>query len=45
MNISLGDLKSGACREITGKEMKTLLELIKDSSNETVREIHESKNR
>lgn len=45
MNISLGDLKSGAYREITGREMKELQELIKDSSNETVREIHESKNR
>lgn len=45
MNISLGDLKSGAYREITGREMKDLQELIKDSSNETVREIHESKNR
>lgn len=45
MNISLGDLKSGAYREITGREMKELQELLKDSYNETVRENHESKNR
>ncbi len=43
MNIHLDDLKSGAYREVTPKEMKILLEMIKDSSGETVREIHGSK--
>jgi 16S rRNA U516 pseudouridylate synthase RsuA-like enzyme len=42
MNIHLDDLKVGTYREVTPKEMKTLLELIKDSSSETVRNIHES---
>ena len=37
MNIHLDDLKVGAYREVTPKEMKQLLELIKDSSSETVR--------
>lgn len=41
MNIHLADLKLGAYREVTSKEMKELLELIKDSSSETVRKIHE----
>lgn len=41
MNIKLGDLKLGEHREVTPKEMKELLELIKDSSSETVRKIHE----
>ena len=42
MNIHLDDLKVGTYREVTPKEMKTLLELIKDSSSETVRDVHES---
>lgn len=42
MNVKLGDLKPGAYREATPKEMKELLELIKDSSSETVRYVHES---
>lgn len=37
MNITLGDLKPGQYRKVTEKEMQELLELIKDSSNETVR--------
>lgn len=41
MNIHLADLQLGAYREVTSKEMKELLELIKDSSSETVRKIHE----
>lgn len=41
MNIQLEDLKAGAYREVTPGEMKELLELIKDSSSETVRTIHE----
>lgn len=41
MNIRLEDLKMGAYREVTPGEMKELLELIKDSSSETVRTIHE----
>lgn len=44
MNILLGDLKMGAYREVTPKEMKELLEMIKDSSGETVRNKNESKN-
>ena len=36
MNIELGDLKPGEYRKVTEKEMATLFELIKDSSNETV---------
>lgn len=43
MNILLGDLKMGAYREVTPKEMKELLEMIKDSSGETVRNKNESK--
>ena len=42
MNIRLADLKVGACREVSPKEMKDLLELLKDSSSETVRKNHES---
>lgn len=37
MNIRLGDLKTGEYRKITDKEWKVLQELIKNSSNETVR--------
>lgn len=37
MNLELGDLKPGAYREVTPGEMKELLELLKDSSSETVR--------
>lgn len=44
MNIHLNDLKAGAYREVTDKEMKGLLELIKDSSSETVRFGDERKN-
>jgi len=44
MNIYLGDLKTGAYREVTPGEMKELLEMIKDSSSETVRRIDESEN-
>jgi 23S rRNA pseudouridine2604 synthase len=36
MNIELGDLKPGEYHKVTEKEMTTLFELIKDSSNETV---------
>lgn len=42
MNIHLGDLKMGAYREVDPKEMKELLDMIKDSSSETVRERYES---
>lgn len=38
MNIELGNLKEGAYRNLTDAEMNSLYELIKDSSNETVRE-------
>ena len=41
MNIYLDNLKVGTYREVTPREMKELLEMIKDSSSETVREIHE----
>ena len=41
MNIHLDNLKEGAYREIGPREMKELLEMIKDSSSETVREFHE----
>ena len=41
MNIHLDDLKEGACREVGPREMKELLEMLKDSSSETVREFHE----
>ena len=41
MNIHLDGLKVGTYREVTPREMKELLELIKDSSSETVREVHE----
>lgn len=44
MNIHLGDLKAGSYREVTPKEMKELLEMLKDSSSEAVRGVHESKN-
>lgn len=37
MNLELGDLNPGAYREVTPGEMKELLELLKDSSSETVR--------
>lgn len=36
MNIELGDLPVGAYREVTAQEMKTLQEMIKDSSETTV---------
>lgn len=42
MNIYLDGLKLGTYREVTPKEMKELLEMLKDSSSETVRNIHES---
>lgn len=41
MNFHLDGLKEGAYREATAEEMKELMELIKDSSGETVREWHE----
>ena len=41
MNIHLDDLKAGAYREVSPREMKELMELIKDSSSETVREVYE----
>lgn len=37
MNIELGKLKPGEYRKVTDAEMNRLYELIKDSSNETVR--------
>ncbi|SHK22297.1 pseudouridine synthase [Hespellia stercorisuis] len=37
MNIELGNLKEGAYRELTDTELEQLYELIKDSSNETVK--------
>lgn len=37
MNIQLGNLKLGEYRKVTDEEIKELYELIKDSSNETVR--------
>lgn len=37
MNIELGKLKPGEYRKVTDKELNGLYELIKDSSNETVR--------
>ena len=36
MNIELGNLKPGEYREVTEEELKTLYEMIQDSSNETV---------
>lgn len=36
MNIELGDLERGTYRDVTGEEYRRLLEMIKDSSNETV---------
>lgn len=36
MNIELGNLKSGAYRQVTGEEYRILSDMIKDSSNETV---------
>ena len=44
MNIRLGALKTGAYREVTPEEMKELLEMIKNSSSETVKENYESEN-
>ena len=38
MNIELGNLKSGEYREVTGRELDELYELLKDSSNNTVYE-------
>lgn len=38
MNIKLGELKSGTYREVTAEEYKELLNLIKDSSNTTVKQ-------
>ncbi len=43
MNIQLDDLKVGTYREVAPKEMKILLEMLKNSSSETVREVHEPK--
>ena len=37
MNIEIGDLKEGKTRRLTDKELEGLYELIKDSSNETVK--------
>ena len=37
MNIEIGNLKSGQYRELTDTELNGLYELIKDSSNETVK--------
>lgn len=37
MNIEIGNLKSGQYRELSDEELNGLYELIKDSSNETVR--------
>lgn len=34
MNIELGDLKPGECRQVTAEEYKTLKSLLKDSSNQ-----------
>lgn len=34
MNIELGDLPVGSYREVTAQEMKTLQEMIKDSSKQ-----------
>ena len=36
MNIELGSLESGTYRRVDGEEYRTLLDLIRDSSNETV---------
>lgn len=41
MNICLDDLKAGAYREVTPGEMEELLEMLKGSSGETVRKVHE----
>ena len=41
MNIHLDGLKVVTYREVTPREMIELLDLIKDSSSETVREVHE----
>lgn len=38
MNIQIGNLKSGQYRKLTDKELNELYELIKDSSNETVKD-------
>ena len=37
MNIELGNLKPGETRKVTEEEIAQLYEMIKDSSNETVR--------
>lgn len=37
MNIEIGNLKSGQYRELTNKELNELYDLIKDSSNETIK--------
>lgn len=37
MNIELNGLKDGAYRKLTDAELNELYELIKDSSNETIR--------
>lgn len=42
MNILLGNLKPGEYRDVTPKEMTELLEMIKDSSSETVRKEYET---
>lgn len=39
MDIELGNLKEGAYRELTDRELNRLYEQIKDSSNETVAEL------
>lgn len=36
MNITLGDLKPGEYRQISAKEIEELMDMIRDSSNETV---------
>lgn len=47
MNIKLGDLKIGEYREVTDEEYTTLMQLIKTSSNDTVKPVeqqHKKKN-
>ncbi len=36
MNITLGDLKPGEYRQVSAKEIEELMDMIRDSSNETV---------
>lgn len=43
MNFELGNLKEGAYREATAEEMNELTALIRDSSSETVRKLHDRK--